>query len=112
MPRIKGMDKQEALRKVQQYIEIIKKYFKLKLVVFYGSYTREEQYDESDIDIAVFIDQRPDKDYYKNVVTLFRLRKQVDLRIEPNLFYWDESGYEPASFENYIIQNGIIMYKA
>jgi predicted nucleotidyltransferase len=106
------MDKQEALKKVQQYIEIIQKYFKLKLVVFYGSYTREDPHEESDIDIAIFIDQELNQDYYKNVVTLFRLRKQVDLSIEPNLFYWDENGYEPASFENYIIKNGITMYKA
>jgi predicted nucleotidyltransferase len=105
------MDKIEVLEKVNRYIEIIKDYFKIKLVVFYGSYVNGAPHENSDIDIAVFIENKQDLSYYQNVVTLFRLRKKVDLSIEPNLFYYDENGYEPASFENYIIQNGIIMYK-
>jgi predicted nucleotidyltransferase len=105
------MDKREAIELIKRYIEVIKGHFKIKLVVFYGSYTKNAQHQDSDIDVAVFIEKEPDKKYYDSVVQLFKLRHNITLDIEPNLFYYDKDGYEPASFENYIIQNGIVLYK-
>jgi uncharacterized protein len=107
------MDQQEIIDIVKKYITRIRKQFVLKLVILYGSFSKDTQHKDSDIDVAVFIDKETDisNDYHKNVVKLFKLREDIDLRIEPNLFYFDKKGYEPASFENYIIQNGIILYK-
>jgi uncharacterized protein len=105
------MDQKEIIEIVIKYINLIKTHFKLRLVVLYGSYSRGNQHTDSDIDVAVFIKNEKNQDHYVNTVKLYKLRMGIDDRIEPNLFYFDENGYEPASFENYIIQNGIVMYK-
>jgi predicted nucleotidyltransferase len=105
------MDKQEIINKLKEYIDIIQQYFNLKLVIFYGSYSNNTQTVNSDIDVAIFIEKDKDIDYYNSVVELFKLRENIDYRIEPNLFFYSESGYENASLENYIINNGIILYR-
>lgn len=78
------MDKKDALELAQQYVRILKPVFNCKQVYLFGSYARGANHEESDIDIAVILDD------YINVMDiqleLMRLRRQIDSRIEPHPF--------------------------
>lgn len=63
-------------------------------VVLYGSYSRNEQTDESDIDIAVIFDGFTDN-WLEESSKLWRIAWDIDDRIEPVLLDIsnDESGF-------------------
>lgn len=56
----------------------------LVAVYLFGSYAREKQRDESDIDLALIIDQLNDNDKFDMQVQLMLLASQFDTRIEPH----------------------------
>ncbi len=54
-------------------------------IYLFGSYATDKFTEESDIDIAVFLDHE-DIDNFQEDLKLMKLRRKVDLRIEPHLF--------------------------
>jgi len=50
----------------------------------FGSYARNKQTPDSDIDIALFIDNLQDSDKFSTQVQLMLLAAQFDSRIEPH----------------------------
>lgn len=54
-------------------------------VYLFGSYARGAATNDSDIDLAIFLDQ-DDIDGFREDVELMRLRRDLDLRIEPHAF--------------------------
>ena len=50
----------------------------------FGSYARNNQRAESDIDIALVIDNLSDKDRFDTQVKLMLLASEIDTRIEPH----------------------------
>jgi len=54
-------------------------------IYLFGSYARGAATKESDIDLAVFLDQ-DDIDGFREDIELMRLRRDLDLRIEPQAF--------------------------
>lgn len=66
----------------------------VKKIVLYGSYARETEHADSDIDVAVIVD-RIDGDYLELSARLFELVRDVDVRIEPVLLNEnsDKSGF-------------------
>jgi uncharacterized protein len=101
------MDKKQAIDSVKKYIEIIKEYFPLSCVILFGSYAKETQHANSDIDVAVIVDVLPD-DILQSEFLLNKLRREIDLRIEPILL---ENGNDPGGFLEEIFNTGIILYK-
>jgi predicted nucleotidyltransferase len=94
------MDKKEAIDPVNKYIEIIKEYFPISYVILFGSYAKETQHANSDIDVAVIVDELPDN-ILQSEFLLNKLRRDIDLRIEPILI---EKGNDPGGFlENFLI---------
>lgn len=68
-------------------------------IVLYGSYAKGTARPDSDIDIAVIVD-KVEGDYLDQQAKLYRLRRSVDLRIEPVLIEYgqDKSGFPGRSW--------------
>jgi predicted nucleotidyltransferase len=97
------MDKREAIDKVKIYKELLKKYFELDSVYIFGSYAKDTNRVESDIDVAVIV-KKISGDYFSVNPLLWKLRRQVDDRIEPILI--DKNNDNPGFLDD-IKLNGI-----
>jgi len=100
------MDKESAINLAKQYSELVSQHMSARLVVLYGSYAKGIATPDSDIDIAVIVDKL-DGDYLDQQARLFKLRRSVDLRIEPVLI---EYGQDPSGFLKEIMDTGYIIY--
>ena len=99
------MDKNEAINKARNYLKIIKPLISLKKAYLFGSYQQGTANDESDIDIALFVDHL-EGDYLAVLKTLYSARRDVDIRIEPCLSLPDE----PSSvFDEVVEREGFLL---
>ena len=69
---------------VKRYAQKVSAYFPLKRVILFGSYALGKGNPSSDIDVAIVLKDEP-KDILKTEATLYKLRRNIDLRIEPIL---------------------------
>lgn len=97
------MDKNEAINKVKQYKLLLKEYFNLEAVYLFGSYARDNFREDSDIDVAVIV-SNISVDFFSVNPLLWKLRRQVDDRIEPVLI---DSNNDRSGFFEEIKRNGI-----
>lgn len=86
--RIAPMDKREAIIKVREYSRLLKNYFPLEKVYLFGSYAKDTYGPDSDIDVAIVVSHM-DGDYFSIHPLLWKLRRQIDDRIEPILIERD-----------------------
>lgn len=82
---------------------MIYKHFDLDQMLFYGSYASNTETGESDIDVAIVLKDFLDN-YFKVVPTIWKLRKEIDLRIEPHAF---EAGKDKSGILKEILKNEI-----
>jgi predicted nucleotidyltransferase len=101
------MDKEQIITLVQRYYEVIRNHFSIKKVVLFGSYSSGIPKEWSDIDVAVFLNEMP-SDLIAAESKLFKLRRNIDSRIEPIIIY-DEN--DPSGFTADVLRNGIIVYQ-
>ncbi len=73
---------QSIIDTAKNYIEQIPKDVKLKKAYLFGSYARGKAREESDIDIALVIENMVD--FFSTQKLLMKLRRTIDLRIEPH----------------------------
>ncbi len=78
------MDKNEAILKVKQYKLLLDNYFKIEKVYLFGSYAKNNYREDSDIDVAIVVNNL-EGDFFSTNPILWKLRRQVDDRIEPIL---------------------------
>jgi len=78
------MDKNEAILKVKQYKLLLDNYFKIEKVYLFGSYAKNNYREDSDIDVAIVVNNL-EGDFFTTNPILWKLRRQVDDRIEPIL---------------------------
>ena len=79
-------DKRVVYQKIKEYLEVLEKSnIKLWKVYLYGSYAKNTYNNESDIDLAIFLD-KDDLDGFDEDAQLMKLRRNVDIRIEPHPF--------------------------
>lgn len=102
------MDKTTAIRYVKQYADVVRQNFKVKKVILYGSYSRGSAQKDSDIDVAVVL-SRIDEDFLMAEAKLFRLRREIDTRIEPVLL---EESNDKSGFLEEILRTGEVIYNA
>ena len=102
------MDKKEVIEKVKRYTEIVKEHFPVNMVILFGSYSRGTPGEASDIDVAVVVDRIED-DCLESEARLNRLRRTIDLRIEPVLIEKNEE--DPEGFFEEILNTGEIIYQ-
>ena len=97
------MDKREAINKVRQYKLLLGEHFDLESVYLFGSYAKDTNRDDSDIDVAVVVKSISD-DYFAVNPLLWKLRRQVDDRIEPVLI---DKNNDKSGFPDEIKRSGI-----
>lgn len=97
------MDKSEAISKVKEYTALLRKHFLLEKVYLFGSYATGTNRVDSDIDVAVVV-KHVEGDYFSVHPLLWKLRRQVDDRIEPVLI---ERDYDQSDFLSEIQKQGI-----
>ena len=97
------MDKTEAIIKVREYSLLLKKYFPLEKVYLFGSYAKDSYRIDSDIDVAIVVNHL-EGDYFSIQPLLWKLRRQIDDRIEPILIEKDQ---DKGGFLNEIQKYGI-----
>ena len=102
------MDKATAIRCVKQYADLIRQNFDVRKIILYGSYSRDAARKDSDIDVAVVLDS-VDEDFLMCEARLFRLRREIDARIEPVLL---EESNDKSGFLEEILKTGEIIYSA
>ena len=79
------MDEEKAWRVAQQYVAVVReKKMGLQGVYLFGSYANGTAGKDSDIDLAVVFDGFADS--FDMQVELMKLRRGVDVRIEPHPF--------------------------
>jgi len=103
------VDKKEVIAKVKRYAAIVKEYFPVKMVILFGSYSKGNFREASDIDVAVVVDKIGD-DCLESEARLNKLRRSIDLKIEPVLIEKDEK--DPEGFFTEILNTGEIVYQA
>jgi predicted nucleotidyltransferase len=103
------MDKKTAIKIVKKYSNTVRKHFQVEAVILFGSYSKNKQREESDIDVAVIV-KKLDKDYLTSSALLFKLTRDIDLSIEPILFL--KGRPDPSGFLDELLKTGIIIYKA
>lgn len=96
------------INSVNQYTELVKKTMPVSMVILYGSYARGTENDWSDIDIAI-VTENLEGNIIDAEYKLFKLRRDIDPRIEPVLFNGtkDQSGFLDS-----ILSYGKIIYKS
>ena len=97
------MDKIEVINKVQKYRFLLNKHFNIKKVLLFGSYAKGTNKEESDIDVAIIVENLDD-DYFATTPLLWKLRREIDDRIEPILF---ENNNDKSGFLKEIEKYGI-----
>ncbi|MCK5168700.1 MAG: nucleotidyltransferase domain-containing protein [Bacteroidales bacterium] len=97
------MDKAEAIIKIRQYRFLLKDYFDVDKVYLFGSYAKETNREDSDIDVAIVVNSIKG-DYFSTTPLLWKLRRQIDDRIEPIII---EKDNDSSGFLEEIQKNGI-----
>ncbi|VAW26695.1 Nucleotidyltransferase [hydrothermal vent metagenome] len=76
------MVKKSIINTVKKYLKIIPPDLNVKRAFLFGSYAKGKEKEDSDIDIALVIDGMTD--FFSTQMKLMRIRRKVDLRIEPH----------------------------
>ena len=78
------MDKGEALKIANLYIDTISNKYTIIQAFMFGSFAKGTNHDDSDIDVAVVVNNA--EDIIDTQIDMMKLRRKVDLRIEPHPF--------------------------
>ncbi len=102
------MDKAEAIIKIRQYRFLLKDYLDVYKVYLFGSYAKETNNEDSDIDVAIVVNSIKG-DYFSTTPLIWKLRRQIDDRIEPIII---EKDNDSSGFLEEIQKNGIEIVEA
>ena len=98
------MDKRQAIEIARKYKAMVAEHLPLKALYLYGSYSKGNYTEESDIDIAVIVSKRSDN-YFEDTPLLWKLGRTVERCVEPVLLTEDDSS--PLYSE--ILKTGILL---
>ncbi|MEA2083431.1 MAG: nucleotidyltransferase domain-containing protein [Thermodesulfobacteriota bacterium] len=74
-------------------------------LILFGSHAKGTAHEDSDVDVAIVVDE-VQGDYFSTRPLLWKIRREIDDRIEPILF---EKNHDDSGFLSEIIKNGIII---
>jgi predicted nucleotidyltransferase len=95
---------EDSLKIAQKYLRLVSEKFEVEKSFLFGSFSKKNATEESDIDIALILPNVTD--FFKTQLELMRIRRKIDLRIEPHVFASaDFDSNNPLAFE--IMQTGI-----
>lgn len=84
------MDKVQAIKLAQRYKTAVAERLPLKALYLYGSYSKGTYTADSDIDIAIVVENLND-DYFADTPLLWKLKRKISNLIEPVLLTEDKS---------------------
>lgn len=99
---------EDVVNSIQAYAKCVAEHYHPRQIIVYGSYARGTATEDSDIDIAVVCESLAG-DFLENASRLFRLRRDIDLRIEPILI---ELNNTENRFYDEILKTGKVIYAA
>ena len=82
------MDKSEAIKIAQRYLETVNKKYPVENAILFGSFAKGNNHPDSDIDLALIF--KTVDDIFDLQVELLSLRSDDDLLIEPHPFTLDD----------------------
>ncbi len=97
------MDQKKVLNIAKDYAASVRRVVDASDVFLYGSYARGTATKDSDIDIAVIVQQMPE-DYLRTMATLWKLTRGVSDNIEPVLLAADD---DASGFLSTVRKTGI-----
>ena len=97
------MDKEEAIRKLKVYKKLLSKHMKFDELIMFGSYAGGTQDEESDIDVAIVLDETSG-DFFATRPILWKISREIDDRIEPVLL---ERKHDDSGFLQEVMKTGI-----
>jgi predicted nucleotidyltransferase len=98
------MDQKEAINIANEFLLFLNEQgYKVKAAYLFGSYAKNKYREDSDIDLAIVIDNLPNG--YDELIRMMKLRRKISTKIEPHPF--DFNDFKNNPFTNEIIKNGI-----
>ena len=103
------LDKEQVRTIAQLYAGEVRKVLKPASIILFGSYVNGIPHENSDIDVAVLVDNIEGEDWYNARILLQKIRWREDTftDIEPHLL--DES-HDPSGFVQHVIKTGEVVY--
>jgi predicted nucleotidyltransferase len=101
-------ERDDIISKVRQYKQLVvdsKFPMQIENVYLFGSYAKGAPREHSDIDVAFVVNQFKG-DFFKVIPPIWKLRRQVDFRIEPHVIARDT---DYAGFIDEIQKTGILV---
>jgi len=99
------MDKSEVISIVTKYKLLVSKHFDVDSMILFGSYAKENQKEDSDIDVAIVVNSIT-QDFFSYAPLLWKLRREIDDRIEPILI---EKNKDESGFLKEILKTGFVI---
>ena len=93
---------------INRYAELVRKNFSVSMIVLYGSYAKGTENKNSDIDIAVVLDDL-DGDFLDASARLFSLCREISTDIEPKLIVKKNNR---SGFLESILKYGKVLYNS
>lgn len=95
---------------VNRYVEEVQKHYNIKFVFLFGSFAKGTTHADSDIDIAIISSDLTGE--YGERLPFMKLRRNIDLRIEPHPICVEDFETDATSLVYEIKQHGIQLYAA
>ena len=99
------MDNTEVIKKLKRYKKLLSKFMKFDEMVLFGSYAKGNASKDSDVDVAVIV-SKISGDYFSTRPLLWKIRREIDDRIEPVLI---EKCHDDSGFLSDVMEHGIII---
>ena len=97
------MDNAEVIIKLRQYKKLLSKHMTFEDLILYGSYAKGNAREDSDVDVAIVVNTLSG-DYFSTIPLLWKIRREVDDRIEPVLI---DKNHDESGFLSEIMKKGI-----
>jgi len=97
------LGKTEVINKLKKYKKLLSEHVIFDELILFGSYARGTASEDSDMDVAVVVDELQG-DYFSIRPLLWKIRRQIDDRIEPIIL---EKQHDESGFLSEIKKNGI-----
>jgi len=99
------VDKTEVIAKLKEYKKLLSKQMKFDDLVLFGSYAKGTQKEDSDVDVAIILDES-NEDYFYTRPLIWKISRVVDDRIEPLII---ERKHDDSGFLEEIIKTGVVI---
>ncbi len=99
------MDSAEVIEKLKTYKKLLSKHMIFDEMILFGSYAKGNARADSDVDVAIIVTTLSG-DYFSTRPLLWKIRREVDDRIEPVLI---EKNHDESGFLSEIVKTGVII---